>query len=277
MTLQDMVIHGLLFADILEGLDALDGEVEKNVMLNSFHNVRGDNQTGWTTTEIKMDGFGMQPTQYLLCRFHRRGGPGPGPPQHAHSWRTRCAWRWRAPARTPCACVASGRCKAPTRCPSSRTWGSPPPHSAAATRMSGPGRAGPPGRAPATRWPLCTTGRVSVRRCRHTSWISGRTIGVVADPRATGSPGQACGRTALASSSCSLTKISQQCGWGSPPPPREARHEHPVSEATQVCSLSFHLLVTNLPAEAPSLEYGSDLSSSSSDVSLSCNHVSHLV
>jgi hypothetical protein len=31
MTLQDMVIYGLLSADILEGLDAFDGEVEKNV------------------------------------------------------------------------------------------------------------------------------------------------------------------------------------------------------------------------------------------------------
>lgn len=46
MTLQDMVIYGLLSADILEGLDALDGEVEKSVMLNSFHNLRGDNQIG---------------------------------------------------------------------------------------------------------------------------------------------------------------------------------------------------------------------------------------
>lgn len=46
MTLQDMVIYGLLSADILEGLDALDGEVAKNVMFNSFHNLRGDNQIG---------------------------------------------------------------------------------------------------------------------------------------------------------------------------------------------------------------------------------------
>ena len=45
--MQDMVIYELLSADILEGLDALDGEVEKKMLCSTlFYNLRGANQVG---------------------------------------------------------------------------------------------------------------------------------------------------------------------------------------------------------------------------------------